>query len=386
MGGQKGVKVDLRLWLPLLSEYQVHALRQDTLLAGRLRPELSAGSPEVVEAIAEWPAEAHLEQDDEGTRVVLVYQLSDDPVSWPLVHVALLLLTAITTFGSGALMAGVDPFGTRLFDVGRISLPYPTGLNFDRLWLGASFALPFLGVLMTHEMGHYFAARRHRVRASLPYFIPFPPYLSVIGTLGAFIRLKGPTVRRSILFDIGASGPVASFLVSVPLFIVGLGMSEVVPGRHSVLSPFLIQFTGQSVWLGNGLLTHVLTNTFGPVGIGEGLILLHPLALAGWLGLFVTALNLLPMGQLDGGHILYALFPVGHVAIARAFLIVLIPLGLAWWGWWGWGLLVLAVHRGRVAHPSVFLPEPQLSPGREALGWLLFLAFVLTLTPVPIQL
>ena len=386
MGGQNGVKVDLSDWLPLLGEYRVHSLRHDTMLAGRLRDDLSPDSPEVRAALGAWPAGAHLRPDGDGTEVVLVYDLSEARPAWPVVHVLLFLATVVTTLGSGALMAGIDPFGTRVFELGALELPYPSGLDWDRLWVGAAFALPFLTILLVHEMGHYVAARIHRVRASLPYFIPFPPYLSVIGTLGAFIRLKGPTVRRSILFDIGAAGPVGSLVLSLPLFVIGLGLSEAVPGPASITTPFVIRFTGQSVWLGNGLLTHFLASTFGPVPVGEALILLHPLALAGWLGLFVTALNLLPLGQLDGGHILYALFPEGHRRVARLFLLTLIPLGFVWWGWWGWGLLVLVVHRGRVAHPSVFLPEARMSPGREALGWFLFLTFLTTLTPVPISL
>jgi Zn-dependent protease len=386
MRGQNGVKVDLQAWLPLLGAYRLATHNQDTLLFGSLRPDLTPESPEVVAALDQWPAAAHFRTDHDGTEVVLVCQLEAEPRSWPIVHVLLLLATIVTTLGSGALMRDVDPFATRFLDLGSWSLPYPTRIDFGRLWRGASFAVPFLTVLLTHEMGHYLAARRHRVRASLPYFLPFPPYLSVIGTLGAFIRLKGPTVRRSILFDIGASGPVASLVLSLPMFIVGLTMSEAVPGPSSLATPFLIRFTGQNVWLGNGILTHVLGSVFGPVPVGEELILLHPVALAGWLGLFVTALNLLPLGQLDGGHILYSLFPEGHKRVARLFLLSLIPLGFAWWGWWGWGLLVLVVHRGQVVHPSVVLPEARMTPAREALGWFLFLTFLLTLTPVPISL
>jgi membrane-associated protease RseP (regulator of RpoE activity) len=181
--------------------------------------------------------------------------------------------------------------------------------------MGASFAFPFLGVLMAHEMGHWAAARAHRVRASLPYFIPFPPYFSVIGTIGAFIRLRGPIVRRSVLFDIGSSGPFASFLCSLPLLAAGLALSEVAPGRADVRSPFVVFFLDQPVWLGNGLLTHAMALLLGPGPVGESPIHLHPFALVGWLGLFVTTLNLLPLGQLDGGHVLHALDPRAAAAV-----------------------------------------------------------------------
>jgi Zn-dependent protease len=386
MTEKMGVKVDLSVWMPLLVESRLTALPCDLLLRGRLRPGLTTDSPEVLAALEQWPAQAHLHMDDEGTEVVLVCQREEETGGIPWIHVLLLAATLLTTLGSGALMAGRDPFRTRVLEVGDFLLPYPTGLELGSLRLGGSFAFCFLGVLVCHEMGHYWAARRHRVSASLPYFIPFPPYLSVIGSLGAFIRLRGPTVRRSILFDIGASGPLASFVVSVPMLIMGLRMSRVIPGPASVTAPFVLRFADQPVWLGNGLATHVVAALFGPGPVGEGLILLHPVALAGWLGLFVTALNLLPLGQLDGGHVLYSLFPRRHVRLARLFLFALVPLGLLWWGWWGWAALVLVLHRGRVGHPTVLQPAPALGRARTVVGWILIAIFLLTFVPVPIQL
>jgi membrane-associated protease RseP (regulator of RpoE activity) len=283
-------------------------------------------------------------------------------------------------------MAGRDPFYTRVLRLWDAGIPYPSGIDWTELALGVPFALPFLGVLLAHEMGHYFAARTHRVRASLPYFIPFPPYFSIIGTVGAFIRLRGPTVRRAILFDVGAAGPIASFAVSVPLLAVGLALSRPVPGEASLATPFVIEFVGQSVGLGNGPLTHLLASLLAPGVVGETLIHLHPLALVGWLGLFVTALNLLPFGQLDGGHILYALAPERHRVAARAFYLCLVPLGLLWWGWWAWGILVMLVNRGTVEHAEVIQPEEGIGPLRRVLAWLLIAMFFLTLVPVPLRL
>jgi membrane-associated protease RseP (regulator of RpoE activity) len=355
-------------------------------LEGTLRSDLDPSSPEVVDALARWPAAAYLHVRGGTTELVLVYQIKDEPRKWPVANVALLAATVITTLGSGALMVGFDPFGTQVFDVGESAIPYPSRLDLSVLWLGASFAFPFLGVLIAHEMGHYVVARVHRVRMSLPYFIPFPPYYSVVGTLGAFIRLRGPTVRRSIMFDIGAAGPLASFILSVPLLVVGLRLSETVAGPVSLATPFLIRFAGEPVWLGNGVVTHVIASLVGPGPVGESLILLHPLALVGWLGLFVTGLNLLPLGQLDGGHILYALHPTRQVWAARAFLLALLPLGLLWWGWWGWGALVLVLHRGRLAHPGVVQHEHGIGRARRVLGWALILIFFATMVPVPLNL
>ena len=387
MAGPKGVKpVDPTAWIPLLAEYRLTALAFDNVLQGTLLPHLDAGSPEVTEALSSWSAPAYLESKDGATHVVLVYQARDEPRRWPWIHVALFASTLLTTFAAGALMTGADPFGTEVLWIGKLSIPYPSQVDWRVLALGAPFALPFLGVLLAHEMGHYTAARIHRVRVTLPYFIPFPPYFSIIGTIGAFIRLLGPTVRRATLFDVGASGPLASFLISLPILALGFTMSEPIPGRVSMVSPFAIQFVGQMVWLGNGVGTHVLATWLAPAPVGEALLLLHPLALVGWLGLFVTALNLLPLGQLDGGHILYALAPARHAPAARAFLLCLIPLGFLWWGWWAWAVVVLLINRGRVAHPTVLQQEPSIGRFRRVLGWILIAMFFVTFVPVPLHL
>jgi membrane-associated protease RseP (regulator of RpoE activity) len=387
MAGQKAVKpLDHVPWIPLLAEYRLTSLAEDTVLEGTLRPELCAASPEVLAAIANWPAPAYLQHEDGVTQVVLVYESRPAESRLPWMHAALFAATLLTTLGAGALMAGLDPFSTQVLRLGDVDIPYPSRIDWVELMRGASFALPFLGVLLAHEMGHYTAARVHRVRASLPYFIPFPPYFSIIGTVGAFIRLKGPMVRRAVLFDVGSSGPFASFIVSLPLLAIGFGLSTRMPGEASLTTPFAIEFVGQTVWLGNGLVTHVLATLFAPGAVGESLVRLHPLALVGWLGLFVTALNLLPLGQLDGGHILYALAPERHRRAARAFLLLLIPLGVIWWGWWAWGLLVLVVNRGRVDHPTVIQRQEGVGSLRRGLGWVLIAIFFLTLIPVPLHL
>jgi len=386
MVGTKAVKPDPAIWLPLLAEYRLTALPHDTVLEGTLHSGLSAASPEVQSALSEWPAAAHLQSEDGRTRVVLVYRLRDEPRRWPWVQTALFVATLLTTLGAGALMAGLDPFGTRVWELGDMPIPYPSTIDWTRLLVGAPFALPFLGVLLAHELGHYVAAHAHRVRATLPYFVPFPPYFSIIGTLGAFIRLRSPTVRRSALFDIGSAGPLASFFLSLPILAIGLALSEPVPGRASVASPFVIRFAGETVRLGNGLVMHAFANVFGPGGVGDAPILLHPLALVGWLGLFVTALNLLPLGQLDGGHVLYAVSPKRAGAGARLFLAALLPLGFVWWGWWAWAVVVLVVHRGRIEHARVLQPGPGLGPRRRLLGRMVIAVFFLTFVPIPIQL
>jgi membrane-associated protease RseP (regulator of RpoE activity) len=193
-------------------------------------------------------------------------------------------------------------------------------------------------------------------------------------------------VRRATLFDVGSAGPIASFVTSLPLLAVGLAWSEPVPGAATLTTPFAIQFAGQMVWLGNGVIAHLLATWIAPVSVGETLLLLHPLALVGWLGLFVTALNLLPLGQLDGGHVVYALAPARHGLAARLFVLCLIPLGLLWWGWWAWATVVLLINRGRVGHPAVLQHEPSIGVRRRLLGWILIVMFFVTFVPIPIGL
>lgn len=386
MAAEMGVKADPTVWLPLLDEHRLTVLPHDTVMEGTLRAGLSPDHPEVLAMLDAWPARAYLNEVDDRVDVVLVYQPKDEERSIPWLPVLLFLATLVTTLGSGAMLQGVDPFGTAFFEAGPIRLPYPTGVDLAALERGVLFAVPFLLVLLVHEFGHYLAARWHGVRASLPYFIPFPPYYSKIGTLGAFIRLRGPSVQRRVLFDIGASGPLASFVASVPLFAYGLTQSRVVPGSASAATPFLILFFDQPVWLGSGLGTTALARVAGVSALGVDPILLHPLALVGWLGLFVTALNLLPLGQLDGGHILYAQRGDGQRRLARMFLGALVLLGFAWRGWWVWAVLVLVIHRGAVGHPPLLQPEPHLDRVRNVLAWALIAIFLLCLVPVPIRL
>lgn len=385
MRAQKPVKVDPGPWLPLLEEYTLQALPVDNLLRGTLRPGLDPSSPEIRQALQGWRGEAYLHHEGDVTEVVLIHPREGEPAHRLWLHGLLFALTLLTTLAAGAMMQGLDPFATRVMELGTVTLPIPTRLRVGMLAAGIPFALPFLGVLTMHEMGHFIAARRHRIRTSLPYFIPFPPYLSIIGTLGAFIRLKGATVRRSSLFDVGAAGPIVSFFLSLPLLAVGLVLSEAVPGPAETATPFFVRFLGFRVWLGDGALVHLFAEVLGPVSPGVVPIHLHPLAVAGWLGLFVTTLNLLPLGQLDGGHILHAVFGEHQSTAARVFLLALIPMGFVWWGWWAWAVLVAFLHRGRLHHPGVAQPGPGVGSARTYLGWFLILVFFLTFVPVPIR-
>lgn len=240
--------------------------------------------------------------------------------------------------------------------------------NPEALWRGIPFAGALLFILTTHELGHYLLSKIHRVPASLPLFIPGPPHF--IGTFGAIIRMRGPILSRRALFDIGVAGPLAGFVVAVVVLIVGLSLSTVVDrtatyGLH-LGEPLLLQFMS---WL-----------VIGPLP-PEANVILHPIGFAAWFGLFVTSLNLLPIGQLDGGHVAYALWGRRQRTMALAFLPILLILGFV--GWSGWFLWAFMAGLWGVGHPPVMDPHVPLGRSRTIVGWIALAVFVVTFAPVP---
>lgn len=370
--------------MALARDVRTGTARGALLVRARLHEGLRADSPEVRSALDQWPGSSWLHEDEDGLDLVLLREAGGAPTRWWL-HVLLFAATLVTCLAAGALMAGVDPFDARPLYVGPVALPVPRGFHAELLLRGAPFALPCLAVLLAHEMGHYLVARRHGVPVSPPYFLPVPPYLSLIGTLGAFIRIRGPMVRRDVLLDVGVAGPVASFVLSVPLFAWGLRHSLPGPGWGNPWTPFLVRFAGEPVWLGTGPLTRVMADLLAP-GSPHAPLLLHPVALAGWLGFFVTALNMLPLGQLDGGHVAYALFGERQGRLGVPVLLALLALGWLWWGWWVWALLAWGVNRGRMKHPPVLQDPPAPGRWRRRIGWAAIIVFFLTFVPVPLAL
>ena len=272
----------------------------------------------------------------------------------PRIHLILFCTTLFTTTLAGSLQRGADPLAD----------PWT-------LLLGLPFAVPLMLILLSHEMGHYVLARIHGVWTSLPYFIPAPPVL--VGTFGAFIRLKSFPTNRRALFDIGAAGPWAGLVFAVPTVAVGLALSEVRP-----LDPF-----SGSLILGDSLLFSGLTRLILGVSSDDVTVFLHPIALAGWFGLFVTFLNLLPVGQLDGGHVVYSLFGSAHRWIARACLVGVVGLGfLGWQGWFVWVVLLAVLG---VDHPPTADHAVPLEGRRRLYAWCTIALFVLTFTAVPLR-
>ncbi len=275
-------------------------------------------------------------------------------------HVLLFLATLLTTTWAGALHQGVN----LLQEPGRFTIGLP-------------YALGLMVILGAHEMGHYLAARRHGMSVSLPYFIPVPFGL---GTFGAFISLRSPAPSRRALFDMAVSGPLAGLVFAVPALLVGLPLSQVVPdGASTAMS----SMHGGGVNIGSSL----LLATLAKIGLGEQLVghtlQLHPLAFAGWLGLIVTALNLLPIGQLDGGHISDAMFGQRASAmISTAAMFALFGLGLfVWSGLLFWAFIVFFI-AGRKGLPPLNDLTP-LTPPRLAVGWLAVSILAAILMPVP---
>jgi membrane-associated protease RseP (regulator of RpoE activity) len=269
---------------------------------------------------------------------------------WPL-NLALFLATLCTTLFVGAIMEGADPLRQPLTIV-----------------YGIPFSASLLLILGCHELGHYLTARAYGVQVSLPYFVPLP--IPPLGTMGAIIRMRSPIPNRKVLFDVGVAGPLCGLVVALPILALGLALSPVKPLAGVILQE------------GNSLAYLFLKWLIkGPIPDGSD-VMLHPMALAGWLGLFVTALNLMPLSQLDGGHIAYAVLGRGFRKAVWPFLGILVALFLVsrWEGWLVW--VVLAVALG-LRHPPPLDDVTPLDRPRRRLAVVALALLVLLLTPLP---
>ena len=287
---------------------------------------------------------------------------------WP--NVVLFLLTLLTTT-----MAGADSAGAPVL--------LGVGASLPNLIAGLSFSIPLMLILFAHEMGHYLTARRYGVDSSLPYFIPAPfPSLFFVGTFGAFIRMRRLPRSRREMFDIGATGPWAGFVVAVIAAAVGLSRSQVTP----------LDTAQGGLFLGNSMLFWGISRVVLGVDPNSVNVNVHPIALAGWIGLLVTAINLLPVGQLDGGHVVYSLLGGRwHRIVSRAAwlgcgLMALVPylLHLSFWGGWLlWFVLLIGLGLG---HPATTDTDLPLSGTRRIAAFATIVLLVVTFTPVPVSL
>ena len=243
------------------------------------------------------------------------------------------------------------------------------------LWHGLWYSLTVLTILGVHELGHYYACRHYRVDASLPYFLPAP---FLIGTLGAFIRMRQPIATKRMLFDIGVAGPIAGFVVAVPALFLGVGLSRVVPLPES--------FGELSLFLGKPLLFRLAASTIWGAAPEGYTLNLHPMGFAAWVGLLATALNLFPIGQLDGGHISYAIFGSRSTLVTVASAAVLFALAFHSPSWIAWAVLmvVMLVALGP-RHPRTLDHDVPLDRTRTLVAVCALVIFVLCFTPAPIQ-
>ena len=348
-------------------------LRDREVIDALVDPAHVGPSAELAQALANWPGSYYWSQESDGRHLVLTHPTAPLPRERWALHVVLFAVTLFTTTLGGAVLSGAISIHA------AVSARH-WGAVFASGWSGGlTFSLPLLGILLCHELGHYLTARRYHFDVSPPYFIPGPPAPFGIGTMGAFIRLRTILTDRRQLLDVGAAGPFAGFLVALPVLWIGFALSRPAePGS-----------SGMEVWLRDGPLWQlgdsIVTLVVRRLALGDTAgVILHPIAIAGWFGMFVTALNLMPMAQLDGGHILYAAAPRRHEWIGRGFWVTLMVLGWFSRQWLVWGVLVLVLSRGRLAHPPVLDAYRPLPPARRWLAWASLALFVATFTPIPL--
>ena len=328
--------------------------------------------------------------DGDRHAVMLVAGTIKTRPSNPLINLLLFILTLGSVIFAGAIYSYDGPVpDSQAGLIMALLRSLPTGIP---------FAVSLLAILLAHEFGHYLAGRFHRTNVTLPYFIPFP--LSPFGTMGAFIQLKEPPKNKRILLDIGVAGPLAGLVIAIPVLLYGLSLSRVeaihvTPGQgfqlegNSILY-LLIKYVVFGQWLPSPASYQGLPPllywvryffTSQPLPIGGTDVMIHPIAWAGWAGLLVTALNLIPAGQLDGGHIMYVMLGKRARSLLPFILGGLVLLGFVWAGWWLWAFLIFVL--GRI-HAEPLDQITTLDPQRRAVAVLGVIIFLLVFTPVPL--
>lgn len=293
-------------------------------------------------------------------------------------HALLLLLTCFTTLVMGARMQYNFAHNQPALSFNDESIPYFPASWFvthpARILAGAPFAIAVMLFFLAHEMGHYLCCLRYGIYATLPFFIPMP---TPIGTMGAVILIRSRIRSRTALFDVAVAGPIAGFVVATLLLVFSLGLAKPLP--HGAAAP--------DYELTYPLIFKLAHAALGWMSIAHGTralplerLLLHPVAIAAWVGMFATALNLLPGGQLDGGHIVFSLVPRAHKFVSR--LTILILLSMAYYFWTGWFLWAILLQLSSFRHPQV-AGWPRVSGGRAWLAVFALLMLVLTLAPAP---
>ncbi|HVN56027.1 MAG TPA: site-2 protease family protein [Anaerolineaceae bacterium] len=339
-------------------------------------------------------------KEGEKQAVILVTGRPESRPGNPLVNLVLLGATLLSVLYTGSIL---DLMYRNVASEDLTTLLMAGLVNILHGW---PFAASLLGILLAHEFGHYLAGRAHGTNLSLPYFIPLPFPVSEFGTMGAVINMKEPPKNRRVLLDIGAAGPLAGFIVAIPILLLGLILSKVEPLPSTFVPGTGMQMEGNSIiyllakyvvfgqllpapasYGGVSPVLYWLRYIFTghPFPLGGHDVLLHPVAWAAWAGLLVTALNLIPAGQLDGGHMLYVLFGAKKARRILPFILVaLVILGFAWQGWWLWAALIFFLVGRSYAEPLDQITE--LDPPRKALAVAALIVFLLVFTPVPLTI
>lgn len=334
------------------------------------------------------------EEDDQHVILLVPGKIKPGP-SNPWINLGLFVATFFSMLFAGAFYVYDPPSGTTQAELYRALI--------ENLGSGFPFAASLLSILLAHEFGHYLAARYHKTAVTLPYFIPFP-ILGAFGTLGAAIRLKEPPKNKRVLLDIGIAGPLAGLAVAIPIVLYGLSLSRLdsiprifPPGQGTMMEGnsilyLLAKYVTTGQWLPTPItygdvtpivywLKYLFTGLPLPYGAQD--VLLHPIAWAGWAGLLVTAINLIPTGQLDGGHTVYALFGKAVMKTRPFILVALIAMGFLYSGWWLWALLIFFLGRN---HAEPYDQITKLDPQRKIMAVITLIIFVLVFTPVPLRI
>jgi membrane-associated protease RseP (regulator of RpoE activity) len=359
---------------------------------GQLRLDSSQAYDQLAEILKPHDLLPLFRKDEQGGQVILLVPPAPKikAAARTSLNAVMFLLTLLSVMLTGAQIPAGTPIPTDL--IGQLKLLA------SHIFSGLPFAVALLSILLAHEFGHYIAGRIRKVDVTLPFFIPLP--FTLLGTMGAFINMRSIPRNKRHLFDIGIAGPLAGLIVAIPVLLIGLSLSttgivQPVEGGYiegNSLLYLLAKFVVFGQWLpspstfGNLpplLYWVVYFFTGAPVPFGGTDVFIHPVALAGWAGLLVTSLNLIPAGQLDGGHILYTLFG-GKLRKALPFIVIALGvLGFFWNGWWLWAVILLVL--GRV-HAEPLDQITELDPPRKALAWLMIVIFLLTISPVPMIL
>ncbi len=378
---------------------------------GELLGDSAAAYDQLAEALRPYDV-TPLFRIEDGRQTVLLARGTIHPRPGRLwVNVLLFALTVLSVLFAGTIYSYTGPLPDDT--LGQI------GVLVAHLWVGWPFAVSLLAILLAHELGHYFVGRARGAAVSLPYFIPFP--LPPLGTMGAFIQLKSLPKNRRSLFDLGIAGPLAGLIVAIPVLILGLSLSTVGTTQNTYYTKTAAgadvcsntakvgdtySCPDDNMLEGNSLLylglkylvkgellpspLHYNTSpllywvryffTASPIPVGGRDVIIHPVAMAGWAGLLVTFLNLIPVGQLDGGHIIFSVFGKRVNVIVPVILGATILLGFFWNGWWLWSVIIFLLGR---FHAEPLDQITQLDSSRKALAALMLVVFLLVLTPVP---